>query len=213
MKSLSIPPSSPDFTREYSLIAQGYNLVAGIDEVGRGPLAGPVVAAAVILNPDNLPQGVQDSKRLRAPIRQHVFAEIMAKARAISIAAVTAAEIDQSNIRLATLEAMRRALAALEPAADFALIDGRDIPGLLPCPAQALVKGDTLSLSIASAAIIAKVMRDRMMAQAGQIFPLYGFEKHAGYGTKHHCQALANYGAIKNWHRFSFAPLKRRHNI
>jgi len=204
------PNFAPDFSYEQQAIVQGYHFVAGVDEVGRGSLAGPVVAAAVILDPHNLPQGVQDSKRLNAARRNQIFADIMSRARAVSIASVTAVEIDRSNIRIATLSAMRRALAALVPAADFALIDGRDIPAALGIGAQALVKGDALSLSIASASILAKVMRDQMMTRAAEIFPRYGFEKHAGYGTKVHIQALHQNGALQNWHRFSFAPLKNR---
>jgi len=210
MRPQGSPTQSPNFLYEQQAIEQGYSCIAGVDEVGRGPLAGPVVAAAVVLDPDNLPHGVQDSKRLSISKRQQLFADIVNRARAVSIAAVTAAEIDRSNIRLATFEAMRRAVGGLALAADFALIDGRDIPVGLGVPAQALIKGDGLSLSIASASIIAKVMRDRMMGQAGQVFPAYGFEQHAGYGTKHHIQALERHGAIENWHRFSFAPLKNR---
>jgi len=200
----------PDFTHEQQAIIQGFRLIAGVDEVGRGPLAGPVVVAAVILDEDNLPQGVQDSKRLTPLKRQQLFTEIINRARALSIASVPATQIDASNIRTATLNAMRQALVTLEPKPDFALIDGCDVPPSLLCPAQALIKGDGRCISIASAAIIAKVMRDRMMAHAGNIFPAYGFEKHAGYGTPQHLQALHQYGPVKNWHRFSFAPLKDR---
>jgi len=200
----------PDFAHEQQLIDKGAKLVAGVDEVGRGPLAGPVVAAAVILIPNNLPQGVDDSKRLSPQRRVQLFAEIIKRARAVSVTSLPATDIDHSNIRIATLTAMRRALGALDPSPDFALIDGRDLPTCLPCPAQALIQGDTRSISIASAAIIAKVLRDRMMAQAAQDYPHYGFEKHAGYGTKAHIKAIEQHGGVENWHRFSFAPLKNR---
>jgi len=207
---IDLTPQWPDFSHERRIMVKGSRLIAGIDEVGRGPLAGPVVVAAVILEPDNLPQGVQDSKRLSSQQRFKIFAEIMAKARAVSVVALTAAEIDRSDIRTATLTAMQHTLTALEPMADFALIDGRDIPPALPCPALALVKGDARCLSIASAAIVAKELRDRMMRQAAQDYPHYGFDKHVGYGTKAHIEALQQHGAVKNWHRFSFAPLKNK---
>jgi len=208
MSPLAFFPQEPDFTHEQQALNKGARLVAGIDEVGRGSLAGPVVVAAVILAPDHLSQGVRDSKRLSLPQRLKTFTEIMAKARAVSVAAITATEIDRRNIRTATLTAMQRALSTLEPEPDFALIDGRDIPPFLPCPALSLIKGDARSLSIASAAIVAKVLRDRMMTQAARDYPHYDFDKHAGYGTKAHIKNLQHYGAVQNWHRFSFAPLK-----
>jgi len=202
--------SLPDFTYENHAMQQGYRWIAGVDEVGRGPLAGPVVVGAVILDADHLPQNVQDSKRLSRQRRQQLFGEILSAARAVSFASVNAVAIDQSDIRQATLQAMRRALASLAPAPDFALIDGRDLPPFLPCPALPLVKGDARCLSIASAAILAKVLRDQMMQQAADQFPLYGFEQHAGYGTKAHIQALRQHGPVKNLHRFSFSPLQRK---
>jgi len=199
---------TPDFHYENQSITQGYKLIAGVDEVGRGPLAGPVVAAAVILDANHLPQAVRDSKRLSPARRAQLVPEILASARAVSLSVVCATDIDNSNIRQATLLAMRRALAGLEPAPDFALIDGRDLPPALPCPAQAIIKGDTLSLSIASAAIIAKVLRDKMMKQVADTFPDYGFDKHVGYGTQFHTNALSLYGPLPKIHRFSFSPIK-----
>ena len=160
--------------------------IAGVDEVGRGALAGPVAAAAVILDPDDLPDGIDDSKALSARRRGEVFAAIMAKARAVALATASAGEIDALNIRGATLLAMRRAVGALAIPASFVLIDGRDIPAGLGCPAEALVKGDALSLSIAAASIVAKVTRDAMMARLDAHYPDYGFAWHVGYGTAQH---------------------------
>jgi len=203
-------PKQPDFSLETQALDKGARLVAGVDEVGRGPLAGPVVVAAVILQADHLPQGVQDSKRLSPMRRRQIFDEIMHCALGLSVSVVTAVEIDRHNIRNATLTAMRHALTHLEPPPDFALIDGRDIPPHLPCPAQALIKGDQRSISIASAAIIAKVLRDGMMQQAAKDYPQFEFDKHAGYGTKAHIDQLQQHQPLKNWHRFSFAPLKNK---
>ena len=195
----------PDFAHEARLIRAGGANIAGVDEVGRGALAGPVAAAAVILDPDNLPEGIDDSKALSAKRRQAAFARIMANARAIAIATASAGEIDALNIRGATLLAMRRALAALARPAGFALIDGRDIPDDLACPARALVKGDAQSLSIAAASIVAKVTRDAMMARLDASYPGYGFGAHVGYGTAQHLRALGMRGATP-LHRLSFAP-------
>jgi len=197
--------SVPDFAHEARLRARGFELVAGVDEVGRGPLAGPVVAAAVILDPDHLPDGLNDSKKLTASVRERLFTEIMRHAH-VAIASIPAARIDVINIRQATFEAMAGAVNGLAVRADFALIDGRDVPPL-PCPAEALIGGDRRSLSIAAASIIAKVTRDRMMTLLAQTYPDYGFEKHMGYGTAKHLEALALHGPTP-LHRMSFAPLK-----
>ena len=204
-RPVSTEQSVPDLAHEARLRARGFELVAGVDEVGRGPLAGPVVAAAVILDPDHLPDGLNDSKKLTASVRERLFTEIMRHAH-VAIASIPAARIDVINIRQATFEAMAGALNGLAVRADFALIDGRDIPPL-PCPAEALIGGDRRSLSIAAASIIAKVTRDRMMTLLAQTYPDYGFEKHMGYGTAKHLEALALHGPTP-LHRMSFAPLK-----
>ena len=204
-RPVSTEQSVPDFVHEARLRARGFELVAGVDEVGRGPLAGPIVAAAVILDPDHLPDGLNDSKKLTASVRERLFTEIMRHAH-VAIASIPAARIDAINIRQATFEAMAGAVNGLAVRADFALIDGRDVPPL-PCPAEALIGGDRRSLSIAAASIIAKVTRDRMMTLLAQTYPDYGFEKHMGYGTAKHLEALALHGPTP-LHRMSFAPLK-----
>ena len=205
-RPVSNEQSVPDFAHEARLRARGFELVAGVDEVGRGPLAGPVVAAAVILDPDHLPDGLNDSKKLTASVRERLFTEIMRHAH-VAIASIPAARIDVINTRQATFEAMAGAVNGLAVRADFALIDGRDVPPL-PCPAEALIGGDRRSLSIAAASIIAKVTRDRMTTLLAQTYPDYGFEKHMGYGTVKHLEALALHGPTP-LHRMSFAPLKR----
>ncbi len=204
-RPVSNEQSVPDFAHEARLRARGFELVAGVDEVGRGPLAGPVVAAAVILDPDHLPDGLNDSKKLTASVRERLFTEIMRHAH-VAIASIPAERIDAINIRQATFEAMAGAVNGLAVRADFALIDGRDVPPL-PCPAEALIGGDRRSLSIAAASIIAKVTRDRMMTLLAQTYPDYGFEKHMGYGTEKHLKALDLHGPTP-LHRMSFAPLK-----
>ena len=204
-RPVSNEQSVPDFAHEARLRARGFELVAGVDEVGRGPLAGPVVVAAVILDPDHLPDGLNDSKKLTASVRERLFTEIMRHAH-VAIASIPAARIDAINIRQATFEAMAGAVNGLAVRADFALIDGRDVPSL-PCPAEALIGGDRRSLSIAAASIIAKVTRDRMMTLLAQTYPDFGFEKHMGYGTAKHLEALALHGPTP-LHRMSFAPLK-----
>ncbi|MCB1449427.1 MAG: ribonuclease HII [Nitratireductor sp.] len=208
--SLTLFPTrtGPDFTFEADLLSRGHSLVAGVDEVGRGPLAGPVVAAAVILEPDDIPQGLNDSKKLTAARREWLFEEILLRARSTSWAAVTAAEIDVINIRQATFKAMCNAVQALAMQPDRILIDGRDVPIELRDRGSAIVKGDAKSVSIAAASIVAKVMRDRMMTRACAEFPAYGFSRHAGYGTARHLAAIAAHGATP-LHRLSFAPLRR----
>ncbi len=198
--------SGPDFQHEHDLRRRGLWPVAGVDEVGRGPLAGPVVAAAVILDPDNLPAGVNDSKALTVKQREAVFELIMSKALAVGLASVTATEIDRLNIRQASLVAMTRAVNALALRPVYALIDGRDRPAL-SCPSSPIVKGDAISLSIAAASIVAKVTRDGMMRRLSTLYPDYGFETNAGYGAKRHLQALETIGPTP-FHRFSFAPLR-----
>ena len=197
----------PDFSSELKAKKAGYWPVAGLDEAGRGPLAGPVVAAAVILDPENIPDGLNDSKKLTAKKRELLFDQIMATSH-VSICSNSAKYIDQSDIRKASLYAMRKAFFGLEIKAEFALVDGRDIPHGLNVHVNALVKGDGRSLSIAAASIIAKVTRDRMMEYAGVLYPEYGFEKHAGYGTKAHREAIEKFGPCPI-HRFSFKPIRK----
>lgn len=192
----------PDFSREMAL----GGLVAGIDEVGRGPWAGPVVAAAVILDPTHLPEGINDSKQLSKPRREALREQIMASAVAVGVGVCTPEEIDRLNILGATKLAMLRAYEGLGVTPSTALIDGNQLPAL-PCAMQALVKGDALSLSIAAASIVAKVTRDQMMEDLAHEFPHYGWERNAGYGTALHQQALARYGVTPH-HRRSFAPIR-----
>jgi ribonuclease HII len=194
------------FEHETALIAQGIWPVVGIDEVGRGPLAGPVCVAAVILDPNNLPPGVDDSKALTAMRREALYEEIMARAHAVTFASASAAEIDAINIRQATLACMRRAAAALALRPAYALVDGSD-PPLLHCTVRAIVKGDSISLSIAAASIVAKVTRDRLMARLDIIYPGYGFARHAGYATQAHRDAIDALGPCPI-HRRSFAPAR-----
>lgn len=195
-----------DFSHEARAIAQGCQLVAGVDEVGRGPLAGPVVAAAVILDPQAIPDRLADSKLLSAPRREVLFDTILQQALAVGIGSASAIEIDRLNIRQATLLAMGRSVAALSLAPSLVLVDGNDPPALL-CPCEAIIGGDALVCSIAAASIIAKVTRDRMMARLGQRYPAYGFAGHAGYGTAKHRAAIKEHGPCPA-HRYSFAPVK-----
>ena len=196
---------APHFAFERELIAAGRTRVAGVDEVGRGPLAGPVGVAAVILDLDDLPEGLDDSKALTAARREALCEIIYAKALAVSVVFASVEEIDAHNIRGATLLAMARAVNALSLRADFALVDGRDIPGGLRCPARAVVGGDALSMSIAAASIVAKVARDAMMTRLDSSHPGYGFAQHAGYATRRHTEALARLGPTP-LHRRSFKP-------
>jgi ribonuclease HII len=182
------------------------HLVCGIDEAGRGPWAGPVCAAAVILDPENLPSGIDDSKKIRESARNAAFDEIMSKAVATGIAMVHAAEIDEINILQATYRAMTQAVAALKLQPSLALIDGNRSPPDMQCACVTIVKGDSLSLSIAAASILAKVTRDRFMAQAEQEYPSYGFARHKGYGVPEHAMALAKLGPCP-LHRRSFKPI------
>ncbi|MEX0408921.1 ribonuclease HII [Aquibium sp. LZ166] len=201
-------PQAPDFSFEKRLIARGRGPVCGLDEAGRGPLAGPVVAAAVILDPKRIPKGLDDSKRLKPCDRERLFEEIIRKATAVSVASVAAGGIDTINILRASLEAMRRAAATLCVHPRHALVDGRDIPPGLGCEADALVKGDQRSQSIGAASIVAKVTRDRMMTRCAAVHPSYGFELHMGYATVRHRAAIVESGAVMRIHRMTFAPLK-----
>lgn len=203
------PKSAPTFEPEHA-IAPNLILtrIAGVDEVGRGPLAGPVTAAAVRLDPDNIPDGLNDSKKL-TPARREALAEVLMECADVCIAHASVAEIDEINILQATYLAMRRAVAGLAQPPVHLLIDGNRVPPGLPCPATPLVKGDALSLSIAAASIVAKVARDRIMMDLAAEFPGYGWDTNAGYPTKAHRVALVTQGVTPH-HRRSFAPV---HNI
>ncbi len=198
----------PDFTHERAALSEGYLRIAGVDEVGRGPLAGPVTAAAVILDPGNIPEGLNDSKKLSATRRAILCEAIHASAEA-SVAHASVAEIDQLNILRAAHLAMERAIAALDPQPDLVLIDGNLIPRGLTLPARAIVRGDAVSVSIAAASIVAKIRRDQIMWDLAQQFPGYGWERNAGYPSKSHREALLNLGVTPH-HRRSFKPV---HNI
>jgi ribonuclease HII len=198
----------PDFTLETAIHARGLMRVAGVDEVGRGPLAGPVTAAAVILDPANIPPGLNDSKKLTQPAREALFDVIMDCA-VVSVAHATVEEIDRHNILRASHIAMMRAVAALMPRPDHLLIDGNMIPDGNKLPCDAVIKGDGRSLSIAAASIIAKVTRDRLMVDLAQQHPGYGWESNAGYPSKSHVSALKDLGVTPH-HRRSFKPV---HNI
>ena len=178
---------------EQELRAQGFTAVCGVDEAGRGPLCGSVVAAAVILPPDYIPEGLNDSKKLTAKKREALFDVICQNALAYSIAEATVEEIDALNILEADLLAMRRAIDGLQIKADFALIDG-NIARDFQIPARAVIHGDALSPSIAAASVLAKVTRDRQCIELDRQYPEYGIAKHKGYGTKAHMDALRQYG-------------------
>lgn len=205
--------SSPDYRFERFLTDQGFEAIAGTDEAGRGPLAGPVVAAAVILPMDANIEGLNDSKKLSIKKRDALFDAVMETALAISVTAMSAETIDHTDIRKASLEAMRRSLVTLSICPDAVLVDGRDIPIGLPADlsAHALIKGDGRSMSIAAAAIVAKVSRDRMMAQLGCEIPAYGLESHMGYGSAHHRAKIMEIGGTERVHRYSFRPLSAFH--
>lgn len=180
--------------------------IAGVDEAGRGPLAGPVVAAAVMLDPGRPVSGLADSKRLSARRRAALAVEVRARARAVAVAAVEADEIDRLNVLQATLAAMRQAVAALAPAPRAVLVDGNRCPEL-EVPARAIVGGDALEPAIAAASIVAKVERDRIMTALDGVHPGYGFGAHKGYGTRAHLEALRRLGPCAA-HRRSFAPVR-----
>lgn len=182
-------------------------LVAGVDEVGRGPLAGDVVAAAVILDPANPIQGLADSKKISEKKREQLFSEIKAKALAYSVQRASVSEIDQLNILQASLLAMKRSVSDLNLKPDFALIDGNKIPSDLPCDAASVVKGDSRVMAISAASILAKVTRDREMSVLDKNYPGYGLAQHKGYPTKVHVAALKELGATEI-HRKSFKPVR-----
>ncbi len=195
----------PDYDMEHVAQSRGYRMVAGVDEVGRGPLAGPVTAAAVILDPSAIPKGLDDSKALNARRREALAAEISATAQ-VAVAHASVEEIDALNILQASHLAMCRAVSAL--GADYALVDGPHLPRDLPCPGMAVVKGDARCLSVAAASIFAKVVRDRIMVDLAQQYPGYGWETNMGYPAKRHILALQNLGLTPH-HRRSFAPVHK----
>lgn len=197
-----------DYQFEAAALARGLGPVAGVDEVGRGPLAGPVTAAAVVLDLARMTAGLADSKALTAARRERLFVEIMASA-VVSVAHASVEEIDTLNILRASHLAMERAVAGLAVVPGFVLVDGNLIPAGLQGRAEAIVKGDARSWSIAAASIIAKVTRDRIMVDLAQQHPGYGWECNAGYPTKQHLEALQNLG-VTPWHRRSFKPV---HNM
>lgn len=184
-------------------------LVAGVDEAGRGPLAGPVVCAAVILHPRRRPRGLDDSKALCEAERERLYPKILRAAVCWQVVFVQREEIDTLNILWATMEGMRRAVCAMAPAATRVLVDGDRVPPGLPCPARALVGGDALEPAIMAASILAKVSRDRHMRELHARHPGYGFDRHKGYSTPEHLAALARLGPCEQ-HRRSFAPVRER---
>jgi ribonuclease HII len=192
---------------EKQLEEQGFKKIAGIDEAGRGPLAGPVVAAACILPPGLLLENLNDSKQLSEKERESLFAAIIASPRAIyGIGIVDVETIDQINILRATHLAMQRAVAALSEKPDYLLIDGNQLP-FFEIPREGVIKGDAKSVSIAAASVLAKVTRDRIMTELDAQWPVYGFKQHKGYGTEKHTQAIRKWGACPI-HRRSFEPIK-----
>ena len=199
------PSAAPDFAFEETLQVRHGAPVAGIDEAGRGPWAGPVVAAAVILDAAQVPDGLNDSKKLTARTRETLYAAIMAHAH-VGVGIADVARIDRDNILQATLWAMGQACKALPEQPAVALIDGNRCPAL-DCPAEALVKADALSLSVAAASIIAKVTRDRMMVELAETHPGYAWERNKGYGTRDHADGLKRLGVTIH-HRRSFKPVR-----
>ncbi|GMP07694.1 ribonuclease HII [Bradyrhizobium sp. TM239] len=199
-----IAVAPPSFRRERALIKRGVWPVAGCDEAGRGPLAGPVVAAAVILDPDRIPRGIDDSKRLTAEERERLFDKICATAQ-VSVAVASPSRIDRDNILRASLWALKRAVVALPEAPRHVFVDGRDRLDT-ECDCEAVIGGDGIVLSIAAASIIAKVTRDRLMCALAQDCPGYGFEQHKGYAVPEHLDALDRLGPTVH-HRSFFAPV------
>lgn len=195
-----------DMSFEEALWARGVTRVVGVDEVGRGPLAGPVVAAAVVLNRDSIPEGLNDSKKLSLK-RREFLAPLLWQSAEVSIGVATVEEIDQINILQASLLAMRRAVNGLATPPEHALVDGNRIPDGFPCEASAIVGGDGKSPSIAAASIVAKIWRDNVMKEAATQWPGYGWETNAGYPTKCHKSALRNLG-VTPFHRRSFKPVR-----
>jgi len=200
--STPLPP--PTLRLEKRAVRKGATLVAGVDEAGRGPLAGPVVVAAVILNRRRIPDGLNDSKQLTAEIRAELYNEIL-ETSTVSVVAAPTSVIRELNILHATMWAMRRAVMSLAIAPDHVLIDGNTLPKAMPCAAEAVVDGDALSLSIAAASIVAKVTRDRMCEIMHCEEPQFGFDSHKGYSAAAHFRALETHGPGR-YHRMDFAP-------
>jgi ribonuclease HII len=200
-------PILPSFDLEVEMMDQHQMPVAGIDEAGRGPWAGPVVVAAVILNPDRIPEGLNDSKLLTAEAREDRYGEIMATA-CVAIAIGQVRRIDRDNILQASLWGMRTAFRGLQVPAASALIDGNMIPKRFPGKARAIVGGDGMSLSVAAASIVAKVTRDRIMVKLARRYRRYGWESNKGYGTPEHARAVKAHGVCTH-HRRSFSPIER----
>jgi ribonuclease HII len=198
----------PDFSFERAAMALGHRRIAGVDEVGRGPLAGPVTAAAVILDPARIPEGLNDSKKLTAKARAALYGQILAVAE-VGVGHATVEEIDEINILRASHLAMERAIAALTGPICYALIDGNMLPRGFGTPGECVIKGDGRCQSISAASIVAKVCRDEVMLTLSQQHPGYGWETNAGYGSKKHMAALQSLGATPH-HRRSFKPV---HNI
>lgn len=183
----------PDYSFELAARDAGYRHVCGIDEAGRGPLSGPVVAAACVLEPGTEIPGLNDSKKLTPKKRDLLYDLVIERATDFAVGFATPEEVDSINILNATMLAMRRAIAALKEPADYALVDGNCIRDY-PIPARAIIKGDSLSMSVAAASILAKVTRDRLCLEDDRQYPMYGFAKHKGYGTAEHIAALRTYG-------------------
>ncbi|MFX0541639.1 ribonuclease HII [Roseovarius sp. S4756] len=200
--------TGPDYSLEAAAQVAGARIIAGVDEVGRGPLAGPVTAAAVVLDAADIPEGLNDSKKLGAARRIALYDTIAACAE-VSIAHASVEEIEELNILRASHLAMERALAGLPRRPDLALIDGNMIPRGLTIPARAVIRGDALSVSISAASIMAKICRDYVMRDLAQHYPGYGWETNAGYPSPHHKEALRNLGVTPH-HRRTFKPV---HNI
>lgn len=211
MKKDSAPARrGPTFAREANAYRLGHTPVAGCDEAGRGPWAGPVVAAAVILDPARVPKGLDDSKKLAAEEREVLFEQISATAE-IAIAIASPSRIDRDNILRASLWALAQAVCALPRRPRYVFVDGRDtLP--LNCEVKAVIGGDGIVASIAAASIVAKVTRDRLMQNLGLAYPGYGFEQHKGYGTGGHAEALAKLGPCVH-HRRSFAPIASAYEL
>ena len=193
----------PDYSYENSAVLKGYKYVCGVDEAGRGPLAGPVCAAAVILPEGTVIEGLDDSKKLSEKKREVLFDIIKSKAISYGIAFASVEEIEEFNILGATYIAMTRAVEQLNLKADYALIDGNRYPPQLTIDGECVVKGDSKSMSIAAASVLAKVTRDRLLLEYAEKYPQYSFEKHKGYGTKAHIDAIKEFG-VTDIHRPSF---------
>ena len=204
-----LPFDEPDHPTDYferRARERGAQSIAGVDEVGRGPLAGPVVVAAVIFEGKRFPRGLRDSKLLEVEERERLYKKILASGL-VAVVAASRARVDRMNVLQASLWAMNKAVRALPQRPDHVLVDGNMVPPNLPCRAETLIGGDNRSVSIAAASIVAKVTRDKLMQRVGQAFPDYGFERHKGYSTPAHFAALSEYGPCAH-HRRSFMPIR-----